>query len=38
MKPLFCFFAGDMGSTPGLGSIPGEGNGKYSCVENPTDR
>ena len=32
--------AGDLGSTPGLGSSPGEGNGnplQYSCLENPTD-
>ena len=30
--------AGDLGSIPGLGSSPGEGNGKslqYSCLENP---
>ena len=33
--------AGDMGSIPGLGRSPGEGNGKplqYSCLENPMDR
>ena len=33
--------AGDMGSTPGSGSFPGEGNGnplRYSCLENPMDR
>ena len=32
---------GDMGSIPGSGSCPGEGNGnplQYSCLENPTDR
>ena len=32
--------AGDMGSTPGLGRIPGEGNGnplQYCCLETPTD-
>ena len=32
--------AGDLGSIPGLGRSPGEGNGsplKYSCVENPMD-
>ena len=32
--------AGDLGSTPGLGRSPGEGNGnplQYSCLENPTD-
>ena len=31
----------DMGSVPGLGKSPREGNGtplQYSCVENPTDR
>ena len=31
----------DMGSIPGLGSSPGEGNGnplEYSCLGNPTDR
>ena len=29
---------GDPGSTPGLGRIPGKGNGnplQYSCLENP---
>ena len=33
--------AGDLGSTPGLGRCPGEGNGypfPYSCLENPMDR
>ena len=33
--------AGDLGSIPGLGRSPGEGNGnplQYSCLENPTDR
>ena len=33
--------AGDMGSIPGLGRAPGEGNGnplQYSFLENPTDR
>ena len=32
---------GDLGSTPGLGRSPGEGNGKplqYSCLENLMDR
>ena len=32
--------AGDMGSVPGLGRFPAEGNGnplQYSCLENPTD-
>ena len=33
--------AGDVGSFPGSGRCPGEGNGnplQYSCVENPMDR
>ena len=33
--------AGDLGSIPGLGRSPGEGNGnpfQYPCLENPTDR
>ena len=33
--------AGDLGSIPGLGRSPGEGNGnplQYSCQENPMDR
>ena len=32
--------AGGLGSIPGLGRSPGEGNGnplQYSCLENPTD-
>ena len=32
--------AGDLGSTPGLGRSPGEGNGnplQYSCLENSMD-
>ena len=32
---------GDIGSLPGLGRSPGEGNGnplQYSCLENPMDR
>ena len=32
---------GNMGSIPGLGRSPGEGNGnplRYSCLENPMDR
>ena len=32
---------GDLGSTPGLGRSPGEGNSnplQYSCLENPMDR
>ena len=31
---------GDLGSVPGLGRSPGEGNGnplQYSCLENPVD-
>ena len=33
--------AGDLGSVPGLGRSPGEGNGnplQYSCLENSMDR
>ena len=33
--------AGDVGSIPGLGRSPGEGNGnslQYSCLGNPIDR
>ena len=32
--------AGDLGSIPGQGRSPGEGNGnslQYSCLENPMD-
>ena len=32
--------AGDMGSIPGLGRFPGQGNGyspQYSCLGNPMD-
>ena len=32
--------AGDVGSIPGSGRLPGEGNGnplQYSCLENPMD-
>ena len=32
---------GDLGSIPGSGRSPGEGNGnplQYYCLENPTDR
>ena len=35
------FNAGDLGSIPGSGRSPGEGNGnllQYSCLENPMDR
>ena len=33
--------AGDVGSVPGSGRFPGEGNDnsiQYSCLENPMDR
>ena len=33
--------AGDLGSIPGLGRSPGEGNDnplQYSCLENPMDK
>ena len=33
--------AGDLGSSPGLGKSPGEGNGnpfQYSCLEDSMDR
>ena len=33
--------AGELGSVPGLGRSPGEGNGnplQYSCLENSMDR
>ena len=33
--------AGEVGSIPGFGRSPGEGNGnplQYSCLENPVDR
>ena len=35
------FNAGDLGSIPGSGSSPGEGNGsplQYSCLKNSMDR
>ena len=38
---MSAYHAGDLGSTPGLGRSPGEGNGnplQYSCLENPMDR
>ena len=38
-KP-FAYSAGDLGSIPGFGRSPGEGNGiplQYSCLENPMD-
>ena len=34
-------YAGDLGSIPGLGRSPGEGNGyplQYSCLDNPMER
>ena len=40
MKASACN-AGDVGSIPGSGRSPGEGNGnplQYSCHENPMDR
>ena len=36
----FAYNAGDLGSIPGSGRSPGEGNGsplQYSCLENPMD-
>ena len=48
-RPLFpcgldskasAYNAGDLGSIPGSGRSPGEGNGnplQYSCLENPMD-
>ena len=39
--PASACHAGDLGSIPGLGRSPGEGNGnplQYSCLENPMDR
>ena len=36
----FATSAGDLGSIPGSGRSPGEGNSKplqYSCLENPMD-
>ena len=39
VKVLACN-ARDLGSIPGLGRSPGEGNGnllQYSCLENPMD-
>ena len=41
MVKEFAYNAGDMGSIPGLGSSPREGNGnphQYSCLGNPMDR
>ena len=36
----FAYNAGDLGSIPGLGRFPGEGNGsplQYPCLEKPMD-
>ena len=41
MVKASAYNAGDLGSIPGSGRSPGEGNGnplQYSCVENPMDR
>ena len=35
------YYAGDLGSFPGLGRSPGGGHGnsfQYSCLQNPMDR
>ena len=40
LKSLYCNNVGDLGSIPGSGRFPGEGNGnplQYSCLENPMD-
>ena len=39
--PESAYSSGDLGSMPGSGRCPGEGNGnplQYSCLENPMDR
>ena len=39
--PVSAGYEGDLGSIPGLGRSPEEGNGKpfeYPCLENPMDR
>ena len=41
MVKASAYNTGDLGSIPGLGRSPGEGNGnplQYSCLENPIDR
>ena len=41
MVKASAYNAGDLGSIPGLGRSPGEGNGnplQYSCLKNPMDR
>ena len=38
-KKASAYNAGDLGSIPGSGRSPGEGNGnplQYSCLENPS--
>ena len=38
---MSAYNAGDLGSIPGSGRSPGDGNGnplQYSCLENPMDR
>ena len=38
---VLLLLTGDMGSIPGSGRSPGEGNGnplQYSCLKNPMDR
>ena len=40
VKRLSVYNVRDLGSIPGLGRFPGEGNGnplQYSCLENPMD-
>ena len=40
MAKVSAYNEGDLGSIPGLGRSPGEGNGnplQYSCLENPID-
>ena len=40
MVKVSAYNAGDLGSVPGLGRFPGEGNGnpvQYSRLENPMD-
>ena len=39
-RKVSAYNAGDLGSIPGSGRFPGEGNGnplQYSCLENPMD-
>ena len=40
MVKRLAYNAGDLGSIPGSGRLPGEGNGnpfQYSCLGNPMD-